>query len=99
MSDEAPTPPMPEQHQEVPGTTACIAGLRRRARRGYPRRQSGRGASFPLADVLIDRGIPLVFTTGYDASALPQCFAHVSRCDKSINMERITAALRKAIHS
>lgn len=59
----------------------------------------GGEAVFPLADVLIDRGVPLIFATGYDASALPERFAHVSRCEKPINMRRITAALRTAIRN
>lgn len=54
---------------------------------------------FPLADVLIERGVPLIFTTGYDANALPDRFAHVSRCEKPINMRRITAALGTVIHT
>ncbi len=59
----------------------------------------GGEAVFPLADVLIERGVPLIFTTGYDASALPERFAHVSRCEKPINVARITAALGLAIHA
>lgn len=54
---------------------------------------------FSLADDLIGRGVPLVFTTGYDAAALPLRFAHYPRCEKPINIGRITAALGKAIHA
>ena len=59
----------------------------------------GGDPAYPLADVLIDRGVPLIFTTGYDASAVPERFAHVPRCEKPINVGRITAALGKAIHA
>lgn len=54
---------------------------------------------FAVADALIDRGIPMVFTTGYDATALPERFQHLPRCEKPVNIRRITAALEKAIHT
>ena len=38
---------------------------------------------FPVADALIRLGIPLIFTTGYDAAALPQQYSHVPRCEKA----------------
>lgn len=53
---------------------------------------------FPVADVLISRGVPLVFTTGYDSSALPPRFQHLPRCEKPVSIRRITAALGKALH-
>ncbi|MCC2976735.1 response regulator [Sphingomonas sp. PL-96] len=55
--------------------------------------------AFPLADALINRGVPLVFTTGYDARAIPERFAGIPRCEKPISIGRITAALGKAMHS
>lgn len=55
--------------------------------------------AFPVADALIDRSVPLIFTTGYDAGAIPERFAHIPRCEKPINIGRITAALGKAIHA
>jgi CheY-like chemotaxis protein len=54
---------------------------------------------FPLADDLIARGVPMIFTTGYDATALPPRFAQVVRCEKPINFGRITAALSSVIHA
>lgn len=53
---------------------------------------------FPLADELLGQGIPLIFTTGYDASALPDRYAHVPTCGKPINARRVTDAIRQAIH-
>jgi DNA-binding response OmpR family regulator len=53
---------------------------------------------FPLADSLIERHVPLIFTTGYDAAALPSRFAHFSRCEKPIEIRSVMAALHKAIH-
>lgn len=54
---------------------------------------------FAVADVLIEQGIPMVFTTGYDAAALPERFRHLPRCEKPVNIRRITAALGRAIHA
>ena len=54
---------------------------------------------FPLADALIARGVPFVFTTGYDPTTLPDRFAHVPICEKPINVGRITAAIGKVIHA
>ena len=54
---------------------------------------------FPLADTLIDRGVPVVFTTGYDPDTLPDRFANVPVCGKPINVMLITAAIGRAIHA
>lgn len=54
---------------------------------------------FPVADLLIDRGVPVLFTTGYDAAALPSRLAHVPRCEKPVNIARVTAALGRVIHA
>ena len=55
--------------------------------------------AFPVADALLDRGVPLIFTTGYDSSAIPARFARLPRCEKPINVGRVTAALAKEIHA
>ena len=39
---------------------------------------------YPVADRLVERNVPFVFTTGYDASALPSRFKHVMKCEKPI---------------
>lgn len=54
---------------------------------------------FPAADMLIERGVPFVFTTGYDESVIPSRFAHVVRCEKPINIRRVTQAVGRVIHS
>lgn len=54
--------------------------------------------AFPVADVLIARGVPVIFTTGYDANTLPERFVHVPKCEKPINIGRVTAALCEAMH-
>lgn len=48
---------------------------------------------FPVADVLQARGIPFLFTTGYDASAVPQAWRHIQRLEKPIEIGAITRAL------
>jgi CheY-like chemotaxis protein len=49
--------------------------------------------AFPVADALVARGIPFVFTTGYDARAVPVRFAGVKRCEKPATPEAISRAL------
>ena len=53
---------------------------------------------FPAADLLIERGIPFVLTTGYDASVIPSRFKHCVRCEKPISMAKITLAIDRLIH-
>ena len=52
---------------------------------------------FPAADLLIERGVPFVFTTGYDASTIPVRFQQVVRCGKPVNIKKITQALGRLI--
>ncbi|MDQ8032991.1 response regulator [Bordetella genomosp. 1] len=40
---------------------------------------------FPLADRLMERGVPFVFTTGYDATSIPPRFGQVARFVKPYN--------------
>lgn len=54
---------------------------------------------YPVADRLVERAVPFVFTTGYDASSIPPRFAHVVRCEKPINMKRVTQAIGRVIHA
>lgn len=49
--------------------------------------------AFPVADALKTRGVHFVFTTGYDQSALPLRYAGFPRCEKPIDMRRLTALL------
>lgn len=54
--------------------------------------------AYPVADLLIERAVPFVFTTGYDASSLPTRFQDVARCDKPIHLSRVAAAIGRALH-
>ncbi len=56
---------------------------------------------FPLADELDHRKIPFVFTTGYDAHALPAAYRDRPRCTKPCDDEEIQRAIDtalKAVH-
>lgn len=53
---------------------------------------------FPAADLLIERGIPVVLTTGYDKSALPSRFDDVPVCEKPVVRNRLLRAVDQALH-
>lgn len=53
--------------------------------------------ALPVADVLVGRGVPVIFTAGFDAGALPERFAHVPRCEKPLNVRRVAVTLGSAI--
>ncbi len=54
---------------------------------------------YPVADLLMARGVPIVLTTGYDRSAIPDRYADVARCEKPVNLRLITAALQSAVNA
>lgn len=49
--------------------------------------------AFPVADALIERHIPFVFSTGYDRSAIPARYAATPRCEKPAKASEIARAL------
>lgn len=53
---------------------------------------SGRKA-FPAADLLMERGIPFVFTTGYDDSVIPAHFGNAPKLQKPFDISKIVQAL------
>lgn len=54
---------------------------------------------FPAADLLLERNVPFVFATGYDASSIPLRFGHVTRCEKPVDMRRVTQTIGQAIRT
>ena len=48
---------------------------------------------FPVAEALQARGIPFLFTTGYDAAGVPPAWRHVQRLEKPIEFAAIARAL------
>ena len=54
---------------------------------------------YPVADLLMRRNIPFVLATGYDPSVIPARFAAAPRCEKPIDMSKVTGAIGRAIHA
>lgn len=54
---------------------------------------------FPVADILVKRNIPFVFTTGYDEAVIPSRFEDVLRCPKPIDIKRMTRVLGSVLAS
>ncbi len=50
-------------------------------------------AAFPVADALIERGIPFVFATGYGPSAVPAAYEGVPRWEKPFDSTKLAQAL------
>lgn len=48
---------------------------------------------FTVADSLTERGVPVVFATGYDAEALPHRFDNMRRLEKPLQVRALTDAL------
>jgi DNA-binding NtrC family response regulator len=53
--------------------------------------------AFPVADLLHERGVPFLFTTGYDASVIPRRFSQIARCEKPVQYRRIAQALGRLL--
>jgi CheY-like chemotaxis protein len=52
--------------------------------------------SFPVADALLERGIPVVFATGYDGPFLPERFADTPRLSKPFTEAALDRMLTRA---
>lgn len=52
---------------------------------------------FPLADRLLELSIPFLFTTGYEAEAIPGRFAFTVRCEKPVDARKLRLAVRLAV--
>jgi CheY-like chemotaxis protein len=52
---------------------------------------------YPVADRLTARGIPFLFTTGYDRSALPERYARVRRFGKPFEPSEVMRAIRQLL--
>lgn len=51
------------------------------------------GICFASADALVERAVPFLFLTGYDAAALPDRFAAVDRIEKPADLARVLRKL------
>jgi DNA-binding response OmpR family regulator len=54
-------------------------------------------SSLPIADRLATAGVPFVFATGYDRTALPPRFRDVALCIKPVQVNELIKALTDAI--
>jgi len=48
---------------------------------------------YPVADALVARGVPFVFTTGYDALVIPDAHAGAPRCEKPVDKMQLLRSL------
>ena len=53
--------------------------------------------AYPVADALAARGVPFVFTTGYDLSSLPERFVAVRRLEKPAETRVILGEIRRLL--
>ena len=53
---------------------------------------------YPAADMLMERGIPFIFSTGYDAGIIPAAYSRIVRCEKPLDVGTLTNALRQQVH-
>ncbi len=51
----------------------------------------------PVADVLLERGVPFLFVTGYDSLSLGPKFADIVRCEKPVDMRVVTKAIGRIV--
>ena len=53
--------------------------------------------SFPVADALVSRGVPFVFSTGYDHHGFPDAYKAFAMMQKPYSHANLTAALESLI--
>lgn len=53
----------------------------------------GNETAYQVADVLIARDVPVIFTTGYDGGAIPESYAAVNRCSKPVTRGALAQAV------
>ncbi|SKA26883.1 response regulator [Consotaella salsifontis] len=52
---------------------------------------------FPAAERLIQRGVPFLFTTGYDQPMIPSRFERIPRCEKPVSPEKLIRTLASVL--
>ncbi len=53
---------------------------------------------YPVADALREQGVPFVFATGYDETAVPEAYKDVPRWEKPFKPEDLARALPEIVH-
>ena len=54
---------------------------------------------WPVVTALLQRNVPIVLTTGYDASVIPRSYVHLPRCEKPTTPRNLARALTHALGS
>jgi CheY-like chemotaxis protein len=54
--------------------------------------------AFPVADALAERGVPFLFTTGYDQASLPERHAAAHRLEKPLEVPTILRELGRLLN-
>lgn len=54
---------------------------------------------YPVADLLVERGVRFLFTTGYDQAVIPFRFAGIVRCEKPISMHQVIREIGRVVHA
>ena len=52
---------------------------------------------FPLADELLERGVPFIFTTGYDTDTIPEPLRGVPRIEKPAGSAQVISEVAAAV--
>lgn len=52
---------------------------------------------FPLVDLLRNKGIPVMFLTGYGADSIPPEYSAITRCEKPMGTSRVVEELRAMV--
>jgi CheY-like chemotaxis protein len=53
--------------------------------------------TFPIAEALVERGLPFVFATGYGAAAVPENFRDAPVLQKPFRLADLERAVRRAL--
>lgn len=51
------------------------------------------GLVYPVADALLERGVPFVFATGFGAAMIPERFAGIALCEKPVDFDKCFGTL------
>jgi DNA-binding NtrC family response regulator len=53
--------------------------------------------AFPVAEVLLERGVPFAFSTGYGNSGLPERWRQTPTLQKPFTLEQVSGVLRRVL--
>lgn len=54
--------------------------------------------SYPIADELLRRAVPFLFTSGYDRDGIPERYRQMPRCEKPVRVSYIRDAIGRIVH-